>query len=171
MTPDIYPQTSDERTNLFLDPTAKQGYTRAIRSQADNLGDQMSAETATHIDPEDFVTRQEFAEESDINYILQRYTGGRGRIPMYEENDYTLDLQTALTAAQFLKEANLKAPDELASKYPTPNAIIEGINSGNYQKDLEELQYRKNAETHEQTIRAMSKDIGTEQTPESKPKA
>lgn len=119
---------------------ATDGYPKAIRSQADDLGDEFSQ--ASGIDTGDeLLTRQEFKEEADINFILNRYgvnaavrTDGQ-----YREIDYNLDLQQALAAIQSARVATTHVPEELRDKYPNWVAVLNGAETGQYQKDLQTL--------------------------------
>jgi len=119
------------------------------------------------------ITRQEFKDETDIDFILKRYNGTRGRVPMFEDNDMHLDLQTALQAKRYLDESNLRAPEELQDRYPTPAKIIEGIESGSYIKDIEKLQAEKSRIAELELIKkgTMTPPQNTPATPESTPKA
>lgn len=137
---------ADPETNLHIDADAVGGYARAIRSQADNLGDATS--DAAGIDTGlDTATRQEFAEESDINNILGKYGMQQATRPLKwgETIDYTMDLQQAKTALAAVKSANFNIPEELRNKYPDWQAILNGTESGAYQHDLQELVQRKQA--------------------------
>ena len=115
-----------------------------VRSQADTLGDQISAETAFDTGTESF-TRQEFKDEADLNILLGRF-GVNQQVrqdPRFMEIDYNLDLQSALAAVDAARRANYDVPQELRAKYPDWRTVLNGAESGEYQKDLQELADRK----------------------------
>nr|QJB20334.1 MAG: internal scaffolding protein [Microvirus sp.] len=77
-------------------------------------------------------TRQEYAEQCDINWIVERFGGNlvTGIKPRYGENHFDLDLMGAMqvmsdAAAQF--EA---LPPKLRQAYPTISSLVEALNRG-----------------------------------------
>lgn len=71
------------------------------RTQSDNLGDKVSADTGLACPPDEDNTRQEFAEEADINVLLRKY----GVVPpqrpaTFGTMDFDLDLQLAYEAVR-----------------------------------------------------------------------
>lgn len=140
------------------------GYAAAVRSQADNLGDLYSAATGTDCGDE-VLTRQEFAQEADINYILNRFGVDQQARPIQYGTtvDYNLDLQQALTALDQVKAINTTIPQELRHKYPTWRELLNATESGAYQHDLAELAARKAAAEEK-----ANKEKGA--TPENVPK-
>jgi hypothetical protein len=50
--------------------------------------------------------------------------------------DEQLDLQSALSALAAAKSADFKVPQELKDKYPNWKAVLNGTETGEYQRDL-----------------------------------
>ncbi|QCQ85140.1 internal scaffolding protein [Blackfly microvirus SF02] len=118
----------------------------ALRSQADDLGDAYSNITALTFQGEESLTRQEFAEETDINYILRRHGASEQRIANYGgEVDYNLDLQQALSARDAATRANIQVPEEIRHKYPDWVSVLRGADNGEYQRDLQQLADKQHA--------------------------
>lgn len=117
---------------------------KRIREQDDGLGDIVSAETA-HTPEGESMTRQELAPEADINLLLARFGVEQQQrpLPTTSEIDYTMDLQQAHEAVRQAKQADYRVPDELRDKYPNWIAVLTGAETGEYQRDLAELQKRK----------------------------
>lgn len=154
----------DPKTNLYRDPTGPEyNYAPAVRSQADNLGDMMSAETALDTGSESDV-RPEYGPEQDINNILKRHGVDLVERPIKygEVVDYTLDLQKAMMATEAAANAHQTIPPELRTKYPTYKEWLNGINSGQYLADLQDLTEKKKAAAEREKLPAED----TEQEPE-----
>lgn len=120
---------------------------RALRKQTDDNGDEWSIATAT-INEEPSLTRGEFKDDADINRLLARF-GVNQQVrqdPRFTEVDYNLDLQQAYAALDAASRAQLQVPEELRSKYPDWLTILNGAESGEYQRDLQALADRKAAE-------------------------
>lgn len=114
-----------------------------FRQQNDGLGDLYSE--MSRIDTgRETPTRQEFAHEADIRNILGKYG-----VPMHQEppqagtTDYNLDLQAAIMAVDAAKRATYGVPTELISTFPTWVHLMKGVESGEYQAALTELNERK----------------------------
>ena len=121
--------------------------TKAVRSQADDKGDSVSLQTG-YDTGSDSLTRQEFKDEADLNILLGRF-GVNQQVrqdPRFIEIDYNLDLQSALAAVDAARRANYDIPQELRAKYPDWRTLLDGAESGEYQKDLQALADRKDAE-------------------------
>lgn len=78
-----------------------------LRTQADNLGDEISALTGT-LPGGPSKTRQEFKDETDTNLLLKRF----GVIPKHSGPglgmvDFTIDLQTAMSAIESVQLAHM----------------------------------------------------------------
>lgn len=120
---------------------------QGTRRQSDNLGDEISKQTAyRNTGPE--LTRQEFKDEANLNILLARF-GVNQQVRQnanFTEVDYNLDLQTALGAIDAARRANMKVPEELRAKYPNWLAVLEGAETGEYGKDLQDLATRKETE-------------------------
>lgn len=110
------------------------------RTQTDGRGDEYSLITGLDLSGETPVTRQEFKDEADINNILARYGINTPLRQMQwgQEIDERLDLQQALFA---ISEAQkIQVPEELRSQFPTWQAILNGVETGEYQHALKELE-------------------------------
>lgn len=77
------------------------------------------------------VTRQEFAKEADINYMLSRFgvTPERGA-PTYGEWDDTLDLQQAIMSVTEAKAAYADLPEELRKKFGSMEELLTAYHNG-----------------------------------------
>ena len=75
--------------------------------------------------------RQEFKEESDINYMLSRFgiTQPRGT-PTYGEWDDSIDLQMALESVREAREGFNRLPKELRDKFPRMEDILRAVDNG-----------------------------------------
>lgn len=118
------------------------------RTQYDTLQDEYSILTGVDLSGTEQLTRQEMRDEADINNILNRYgvTAPQRELRYGEEIDYTLDLQTALGALDAAERANFNVPEELRQKYPSWRDLLNAVESGQYQHDLEQLAAKKAAE-------------------------
>lgn len=77
------------------------------------------------------MTRQEFAKEADINYMLSRFgiTPERGA-PTYGEWDDNIELQTALQSVAEARTAYRDLPEELRRKFNSMEDILTAYNNG-----------------------------------------
>lgn len=111
---------------------------RAIRTQADGKGDLWSRATRIDCSGDRDVARQEFKDEADINKLLSRY--GVGPMPQrqttYMEVDYSLDLQTALTAVDAAAAAHRDLPQTLRDRYPNWPSLLNALDRGELRIDL-----------------------------------
>lgn len=86
------------------------------------------------------MARQEFKAEADINNILKRYGVNGSALPIrpvvYQEVDYTIDLQQAMGAIETAQDMYRKLPPSLREKYPTWQSILNGIHNGSLKIDL-----------------------------------
>lgn len=126
--------------NNAVIPTRK-GYARAVRSQADNLGDIYSHNGALHTGEESDV-RPELAHDADINTILTKF-GIHNEPVLHTHFDDSIDLQQAMNALKLAQAANLNVPPELAHKYPTWREVLNAAETGEYATDLANLETRK----------------------------
>lgn len=89
----------------------------SIYSQADDPSDRdkVSQDSGITFDPSEDTTRQEFAEEADINVLLKRYGVGAfsGQTPVYGEVDFSEDLTLARIALNDARAAIEQLPDEV----------------------------------------------------------
>lgn len=117
------------------------------RIQGDGMGDVISDLTA--ITPEgESMTRQELAADTDINVMLGKFGVMQQQRPdpIFTETDYSLDLQAAYAAVAQSKRAVEGIPEELREKYTSSYQLLSAVESGEYEKDLRDLQARKDAE-------------------------
>ena len=98
---------------------------------------------ALHIpdDPREDLTRQEFAEEADVNYLLRTYGVDTpvNRVPQFGEVDWDLDLHSAHISMDRAQHAFFHLPLELRQKYKTTAAMLDAMNSGELATDLEKI--------------------------------
>lgn len=77
------------------------------------------------------VARQEFAQDADINHMLNKFgiTPERGA-PTFGEWDDTLDLQQALTSVAEAKTAFGDLPEKLKTKFGSMEELLTAYNNG-----------------------------------------
>lgn len=103
------------------------------RTQIDGLQDQYSLASGIACDEAEDVTRQEFADEADVNVILRRF--GVGNLPpmqplTFGEVDYDLDLQGAYAAVRDATLAHQNLPEAIRANYPTWEDVYAGMERG-----------------------------------------
>lgn len=79
------------------------------------------------------MTRQEFKQDADINYILSRFgvnAALTARQPQYGEVDYNLDLHQALNAVRTAREAHDRMPDHIRQRYPSWQDLVKAVETG-----------------------------------------
>lgn len=117
---------------------------RSIRSQADDLGDEVSA--ANGVDCSDAFdhARQEFLEETDVHYVLSRYGVGafQARQPSYGDTDFDLDLHSAYVARRSADHAFRVLPFELQQRFRDVEGMLDAMNTGELDHALRELATR-----------------------------
>lgn len=89
------------------------------------------------------MTRQEGKTEADINVLMKRFAA-TGQIelkrdPKYQMIDYTIDLQTGLDAIAQAKQFQEALPEPLRAKYKTWRSVLQGIATGELEKNINEL--------------------------------
>ena len=105
---------------------------RAIRTQIDGLNDDVSLATGVTFDPETDLTRQEFAEETDINHVLRKY----GRLPdarpfTYGESiDADTDLLTAFEAIANAQSSFDSLPLHIQTRYKDLESLMAAVERG-----------------------------------------
>lgn len=109
-----------------------------IRGQNDGLNDEASDEAGTDTSGEPDMARQEFKEEADINVLLKKFGVTPNRELTYTEADFDLDLQQALTAIAEAREAFTRMPPVMLQKYPTWQALLTGLDTGQFKIDYTE---------------------------------
>lgn len=106
----------------------------ATRTQSDGLGDVVSAETSLSFDPREDTTRQEFADEADVNVIIERMRRAGAGLPLtppsYGEVDYDLDLLSSFALVAQARDRVAKLPPELLEQYGGIDALLRGWVSG-----------------------------------------
>lgn len=122
------------------------------RTQKDGAQDEYSFASSLDTGDEKH-TRQEFKDEADLNILLARFgvsTPIRTDLQYGQEVDYNLDLQQAFAAIESARRANLATPAELRDKYPSWREVLNGAESGEYQRDLQALADKQTIEKQEQ---------------------
>lgn len=77
------------------------------------------------------MARQEFKDESDINYMLSRFGVAPPRgAPTYGEWDDTIDLQTSIHAVEEAKYAYSKLPESLRNKFNSMEELLTAVQNG-----------------------------------------
>ena len=117
----------------------------AQREQADDRQEEYSRLTALHFEGTEEITRQEFKDDADIEKILSKFgINPMTRQPLYGAVvDDSLDLQQAIAAINLAKRADFKIPPELKGRYPDWQSLLNGVESGQYQLDLANLEAHK----------------------------
>lgn len=104
---------------------------KAIRHQADDMGDVYSDGTAQDFSAGD-TTRQEFKDDADINILLRRY--GVGPQPQkqvtYGDIDTDGNLQDAYNAMDAARQAYHGMPREVRERYGNWMAMLGAIERG-----------------------------------------
>lgn len=104
----------------------------AIRTQTDGLNDQASEAAGLSFDPETDMARQEFMEETDINYVLRKY----GRLPdarpftFGDTIDADTDLLTAFEALSNAQASFDQLPQQVRNLYPDVQSLMEAVEKG-----------------------------------------
>lgn len=77
-------------------------------------------------------TRQEYAEQQDINWIVQRFGGNlvTGLKPQYGENNFDLDLMGALETMTVAQDQYNALPAKLRQAYPSISSLVEALERG-----------------------------------------
>lgn len=147
---------------------SKIAFAKPFHVRTQNDGEQRAYSLLARIDTgPDTPTRQEFAEEADINNILMKY-GAAPQRPFEgdKEIDYNLDLQQAYEALEQVSKTNFNVPAELRQKYPTWRHVLTAVETGQYEYDLKAL------DTHRKRTEAAKKaaENAAKATPEPSPK-
>lgn len=116
----------------------------AIRTRHDERGQEYSNRFAISFVDTTSVARQEFKDEADINIMLKRFgVNHQQRTLTFGEQDYTIDLQAALSAIDQSKRVYARMAPEVKEIYPTWQKFVSGLNSGALAKDLERIEKAK----------------------------
>lgn len=82
-------------------------------------------------------TRQEDAQDADINYILSRFGVGAPQRPIqYGRVDYDMDLATAYSVLHEAELAHSRLTRTMRERYPTVQDMLNGIAKGDLIEDL-----------------------------------
>lgn len=113
---------------------------KCVRTQVD--GKQEEVSRANQLDCSDLpsVTRQEFADEVDVNKLLQRYGAGAGlsRPPIFGRTvDYDVDLQMSIEAINAAQVGYRRLPSELREEYKDWRAVLAAIQNGDLIVDMQ----------------------------------
>lgn len=114
-----------------------------MRSQTDGMGDFWSDATGIDFTNTEVLTRQEYKDEADLNILLARF-GVNTPMRQMEwgaEIDDRIDLQTAMAAIEEAKK--IQVPDELRTRFPNWQAVLNGAETGAYQAALVDLEQTK----------------------------
>lgn len=131
---------SDERARL----ERKEFERKCHRTQSDQRGDEISAQSAITEFGRD-MTRQEFKTDADINTLYAKFNIDELKRPVNwgGEIDYTIDLQTSLTAVAESKQAYNRLHPSLRDIYPTWREFLNGMEDGSLAKELKKLGLEK----------------------------
>lgn len=105
---------------------------KQLRKQDDAMGDAYSDLTGiSFLDTKD-LARQEFKDEADVNVLLRKFGVGvpQKPNPVFGDVDYTVDLQSALTAAREASFAWSKLPMTIRTKYRNWSGVLDAIERG-----------------------------------------
>lgn len=80
--------------------------------------------------PDEDMTRQEFAQEADINFLLRKYGAVPQRPVTYGEVDFDLDFQQARLAMRDVAEGYARLPESVRQRFPTLDSLLAALASG-----------------------------------------
>lgn len=77
-------------------------------------------------------TRQEYAEQADINWIVNRFGGNlvTGLKPQFGHNDFDTDLMGALETLAAARDQYDALPEKLRQAYPSISSLVEALDRG-----------------------------------------
>lgn len=100
------------------------------RTQVDHHTDELAEVTGLACPEDEDRTRQEFAEEADVNVLLRRY----GAVPMgeatYGEFDYDVHLHQAVNGVRQARDDYRRMPAEVRNQFPTFEAFMAAVEDG-----------------------------------------
>lgn len=112
---------------------------KAIRSQADDLGDFYSQVAGTDTVGWVDMARQEFKADADITSMLARFGVMTPQRPLqFGEVDFSIDLQQAISAVTEAKRVWERMPPEIKADFPTWQTLLNAANSGELKLRFEE---------------------------------
>jgi len=107
---------------------------RSVRSQGDSdkVRAGWSDDSALVCPVGEDRTRQEFADDADVNVILRRFSAGgfESRPVSYGMQDFGLDLQSVLASAEIASAAWLKVPEAARARYGGWQELLAAIERG-----------------------------------------
>jgi len=106
-----------------------------LRTQLDNW-DELTQSLGLVCPPEDNRTRQEFKDEADINNVVARFypfAPPQARVPVYGEQDMSLDLHGALMVVQEARDSYASLPAALRAQFPTYTDFVNAVADGRVQ--------------------------------------
>lgn len=116
------------------------------RTQNDARGDRISEAGALDCSDDPGITRQEQGADADINNIISRFgMDAPQRNIIYGEQDFTFDLQQNISAVKDTRAAYRGLSDDLKKRFPTWQAFVEGLENGNVELAIRDLEKTKNA--------------------------
>lgn len=126
----------------------------ALRRQRSYNTTAVSSETGTDFTgPEGKdMARQEFKEEADINILLKRFgvNAPQKQNPLFNEIDYDLNLQMALSAIETVKGVWKELPLDVKEQYTTWQGMINAAATGQLEEAMaKSLQKRNKKELDE----------------------
>ena len=135
---------------------------RHPRTQVDGKQDDVSKENGKDFDPAEDKTRQEFAQEADLNHMLERF--GVGAVPQRPthygvEIDYSQDLQGAYRALSDAETARQGLPKELRDQFPTTDAFLQAAGSGLLERSYADYQARQQKQLEEEKRRKAEEEL------------
>lgn len=84
---------------------------------------------STHVNKD--LTRQEFKDETDTNFLLHRFGVEPLRgTPVYGEWDDSIELQTAFASIADAQDAFARLPDDLKAKFPRMEDLLTAVEKG-----------------------------------------
>lgn len=90
------------------------------------------------------VTKQEFADEANINKLFERYgVMHQQRTTFFGEMDYNIDLQQAIDATDQSKKAYSRMTPEIKQLYPTWKKFVNAMATGDLEKEVARLDQDK----------------------------
>lgn len=104
--------------------------------------DRRSLESGISCDLDADPTRQEFAQEADINHLVQRYGGvpDTGRPVRFGEYDFDMDLTASFEALAVARDQYQSLPENLRRAYPSVESLVEALDRGEITLGIQEDQ-------------------------------
>lgn len=104
---------------------------KTIRSQLDSF-DADSLASGIAFDPSENMTRQEFKDETDINWLLNKYGAlPQMREPQFQDVDYDMDLLTAYEAVRQAQTVFGNLPHDIREKFGSWESLAAAMADSN----------------------------------------